>query len=135
MAGAKEGPEFEAVRAGLRVKVEKGHTFLYTALLAAKARRASTHEKVLELLDDAASDVPGLYEQAANRIRHDLEESVQRGCIDALAVVATTYRPLHHSELCALSDIDVKFRRPGFSVDNDESWVTWDSNPVLWLPP
>ncbi|KAH6637226.1 hypothetical protein F5144DRAFT_569983 [Chaetomium tenue] len=94
----------EEVRKRLRGKAEKGYSFQYMSLLVAKGQQATTPEGLLEIVDDAAEDIAGLYQQTAERIRH-LHDQIQRGCLDALTAVATAYRPLHYSELCALSDI------------------------------
>ncbi|EAQ90328.1 hypothetical protein CHGG_02263 [Chaetomium globosum CBS 148.51] len=94
----------EAVRKRLRGKDRNVYSFQYTSLLVAKAQRATSPNDLVEILDKAERDVTGLYKQAAERIRH-LDDKIQRGCLDALTAVATAYRPLHSSELCALSEI------------------------------
>ncbi|KAK4445593.1 hypothetical protein QBC34DRAFT_306562 [Podospora aff. communis PSN243] len=98
----------EEVRKQLRQQLSgKGYSFLYTALLAADAQRARNHEELREILEKAAQDVVGLYEQAFNRIHH-LEDDLRRKCLYMLGAIATAYRPMAYPELRELASAELE---------------------------
>ncbi|KAK0611752.1 hypothetical protein B0T14DRAFT_571616 [Immersiella caudata] len=105
IAASHRGVDVVEVRELLRGKVGKRHSFLYTALLVASTHKARDREELLDILEKAAQDITGLYEETVSRI-HDLEDDdVRRGCLDALGAVAAAYGPLYYLELRTLVTI------------------------------